>query len=390
MDILCKHTYLPTTIITDMGTQFNSQITREVAAVLGVELKHASTKHAQTIGMLERTHATVKTHLKAATGEFRNNWHKFLPLAVLNHNPTYHASLRGEPTRVFHGRIPHNILDYKLGYNPNPRYTPQTDIAEAIQRRMEILNDQTKKNLIQSYLKYKAYYDRKAKAAPLTTTDYCYILNPKADTQATKIPFREFRWIGPYKVEKILPNSNYIVRRLGTNKTQLLHRIRLRKFTPSAPLANNFVRETDWQKDDNIIVTHDDLYALTWDTNSGTDPFETELPDNEQDHIQKYVPINRPPFLEFSKNSGGIPVEQTTVPNEGNPTKNAENENNVIDNQQDLQPNPTIDAEKSPENTGENQDNDEFQKEKTPTNTRGEKYNLRPNPNPNFSDSYRY
>ena len=92
MDILCEHTYLPTTIITDMGTQFNSQITREVAAVLGIELKHASTKHAQTIGVLERTHATVKTHLKAATGEFRNNWHKFLPLAVLNHNTTYHAS----------------------------------------------------------------------------------------------------------------------------------------------------------------------------------------------------------------------------------------------------------------------------------------------------------
>ena len=297
MDILCKHTYLPTTIITDMGTQFNSQITREVAAVLGVELKHASTKHAQTIGMLERTHATVKAHLKAATGEFRNNWHKFLPLAVLNHNTTYHASLGCEPTRVFHGRIPHNILDYKLGYNPNPRYTPQTDIAEEIQRRMEILNDQTKKNIMQSYLKYKAYYDRKSKAAPLTTTDYCYILNPKADTQATKIPFREFRWIGPYKVEKVLPNNNYIVRRLGTNKTQLLHRLRLRKFTPSAPLADNFVSETDWQTDDNIRVTHDDLYAHTWDTNFGTNPFDTELPDTEQDDIQEYVPINHPPSL---------------------------------------------------------------------------------------------
>ena len=45
MDILCKHTYLPTTIVTD-----------------------ATMKHAQTIGLLERTHASVKTHLKAATG----------------------------------------------------------------------------------------------------------------------------------------------------------------------------------------------------------------------------------------------------------------------------------------------------------------------------------
>ena len=197
---------------------------------------------------------------------------------------------------------------------------------------MEILNDQTKKIIMQSYLKYKAYYDRKAKAALLTTKDCCYILNPKADTQATKIPFKEFRWIGPYKVEKVLPNNNYTVRRLGANKTQLLHRIRLRKFAPSAPLADNFVREIDWRKDDNIIVTHDDLYAHTWDTNFGTDPFDTELPDDQQDDI--HVPINRPPSLEISKNSGGAPVEQTTVPNEETLPKNAENETDTNDNQQ--------------------------------------------------------
>ena len=42
-----KHIYT-TRIMTDMGTQNNSQITRVVAAVLGVQLKHYSTKHAQT------------------------------------------------------------------------------------------------------------------------------------------------------------------------------------------------------------------------------------------------------------------------------------------------------------------------------------------------------
>ena len=92
MDKLCKHTYLPTTIFTDLGTQFNAQVTNEIASVLGIELKHATMKHAQTIRLLERTHASVKMHLKAATGEFRNNWHKNLPLEVLNHNTTYHAS----------------------------------------------------------------------------------------------------------------------------------------------------------------------------------------------------------------------------------------------------------------------------------------------------------
>ena len=164
---------------------------------------------------------------------------------------------------------------------------------------------------MQSYLKYKAYYDRKAKASPLETTDYCYILNPKADTQATKIPFREFRWQGPYKVEKVLPNNNYIVRRLGTNKTQLLHRIRLRKFTPQAPLADIFVRESDWQKDDQMPVAHDDLYAQSWNTNFGPNPFEESRPDYTQitDDIE-YVPVevpenNHPPSPKFPKNGEG-------------------------------------------------------------------------------------
>ena len=58
---------------------------------------------------------------------------------------------------------------------------------------MKKLLEQTEKNVMQSYLKYKAYYDRKAKASPLESTDYCNILNPKADTQATKIPFGDFR-----------------------------------------------------------------------------------------------------------------------------------------------------------------------------------------------------
>ena len=189
---------------------------------------------------------------------------------------------------------------------------------------------------MQSYLKYKAYYDRKTKAAPLTLGDYCFILNPRTDTQATKIPFREFRWVGPYKVEKVLPNNNYIVRRLSRNKTQLLHRIRLRIYIPQAPLADNFVKETDWQKEDTVIA-QDDLYARTWDTNFGSSPFDSEHETNDQQKdIVVYEPasqpeVYRPPSPEISQNSGGIPAEQPAVTDEEPriiTKKLTENENN--------------------------------------------------------------
>ena len=112
-----------------------------------------------------------------ASGAYRRQWHKYLPLAVSNYNTSYHSTLGCEPSRIFHGRIPYNILDHKLGLNPNPTILPTTDFAEEFQRRTQILLDNTKKNIMQSYLKYKEYYDRKAKASPLkqkkTIVLYC-------------------------------------------------------------------------------------------------------------------------------------------------------------------------------------------------------------------------
>ena len=66
----------------------------------------------------------------------------------------------------------------------------------------------------------------------LKEADYVYILQPKVDHQGSKIPFTEFRCIGPYIIEKVLPNNNYLVRKIGTNKTQVLHQMRIRQFAP--------------------------------------------------------------------------------------------------------------------------------------------------------------
>ena len=112
------------------------------------------------------------------------------------------------------------------------------------------------------------YYDRKAEAAPLTQNDYCFVMQPKADHQGSKIPFREFRWIGPHIIEKVLPIDNYIVRNLSSNKTLILHRIRLRKYEPNTDLQ--YVRlEGNLQPDDEIIIPQDDFYVITCETNFG-------------------------------------------------------------------------------------------------------------------------
>ena len=114
-NIMTKH--LPATLMSDKGTAFISHVIKEVAGVLGITSNHATTKHAQTIGLLERSHASMKQALKIETGERRTLWHKYVSIAVLNYNTSYHASIGCEPSRAFHGRIPYNIFDFKKGYS---------------------------------------------------------------------------------------------------------------------------------------------------------------------------------------------------------------------------------------------------------------------------------
>ena len=103
INIMTKHAHLPTTLLSDKCTAFMSHVIKEVADVLGITLKHATTKHAQTIGILEQSHASMKQALKIETGERKSLWHKYINIAVLNYNTSYHTSIGCEPSRIFHG-----------------------------------------------------------------------------------------------------------------------------------------------------------------------------------------------------------------------------------------------------------------------------------------------
>ena len=143
-----------------------------MAGVLGNTLKHATTKHAQTVGMLERPHASIKQALKNETGEWRSLWHKYVNIAVLNYNNSYHTSIGCEPSRVFQRRISYIILDCKLGFRPQQQLNPTSQIAQDVLDQTEMIHQAVRKNVMQAYIKCKAYYDKKANASKLKEAGY--------------------------------------------------------------------------------------------------------------------------------------------------------------------------------------------------------------------------
>ena len=229
--------------------------------------KRQTSIHAESTGTHQlvvreylRTNASLKTSLKISTGERRSMWHKYVQIAVMNYNTGYHESLGCEPTTVFHGRIPYNILDIKLGLKPEWKKDANEDLMDELQKQITEIHQSAKDNLMQSYLKYKRYYDKKATATPLKINDYCYVLNPKADNQSMNFAFKDCIWTGPYIVVKVLSNNNYVVRRTGTRYTQILHRIRLRLYAPNQRVPDVTVKVEDQLPDPEVKTTHDDWY----------------------------------------------------------------------------------------------------------------------------------
>ena len=110
-----------------------------------------------------------------------------------------------------------------------------SQIVQDVLHQTEMIHQGVRKNALQAYIKCKVYYDKKASASKLKESGFVNFSQPNVDHQGSKIPFTEVRWIGPYIFENVLLKNNYLARKIGTNKTHVVHRMRMPQVTPSQP-----------------------------------------------------------------------------------------------------------------------------------------------------------
>ena len=128
-----------------------------------------------------------------------------------------------------------------------------------------------------AYIKYTAYFNKKANASKFKERDFVIVLQTEANHQGSKIPCTDFRRIGPYNDQRALPHNNYVVRKIGTDKMQVLHRLQLRPFAPRDPILYVQTKPQECKSDTEVMIKHGDFYARAWESNS-----EKTIFDNDQ------------------------------------------------------------------------------------------------------------
>ena len=160
----------------------------------------------------------------------------------------------------------------------------------------------------------------------------------------------------------MLPNNNYLVRKRGTKKTQILHRMRLRQFTPRQTIPNIPITPREWQPDPEVVLKLDDLYARAWECE-----YDEPLFDSNYDNLA----IPSSPEIT-------IRAKQTADEMRNIPGTTPESPPQIIP-----QPHTSYDGRDMDHDTQPDADTSVEQLNPMPTNPRSSKYNLRYNTKPN-------
>ena len=154
-----QHSYIPTKILSDLGTSFVAELIHELAKLIEIQLEHVSLKHPQTIGVVERSHATLKRLSKLNTDEKWTTWYRYVDLATFIDNTSYHSSIGCTPSSLFHGRELNKPTDLRFRSHTLAQKKLTSDYVVDLQCSLLEQFSHTKPRQLDH--KYRTYYDKK-------------------------------------------------------------------------------------------------------------------------------------------------------------------------------------------------------------------------------------
>ena len=102
---------VPEEILTDQGTNFNSQLLKEVYQLLHIKPIKTTPYHPQTDGLVERFNHTLKSMLRKTATEEGKDWDRLIPYLLFAYREVPQASTGFSPFELLYGRQVRGPLD---------------------------------------------------------------------------------------------------------------------------------------------------------------------------------------------------------------------------------------------------------------------------------------
>ena len=133
LEHIFQHHGLPTTIVSDCGTQFVSMLWTEVYRLVKITRRLTTAFHPETNSATERTNQELKTYLRIFTSFQQDNWTFQLPIAMMVLNSQVSQSTGLSPFFMTHG-YHQSIMDFTVPEEQGSSLSPAEQRRQLVER----------------------------------------------------------------------------------------------------------------------------------------------------------------------------------------------------------------------------------------------------------------
>jgi len=201
---LVRHVYLvhgtPEILVHDQGGEFWSQVMKDLAKLLDIQVSMITSHRPQSNGVVERVHQTMHTVFAKIASTNQRDWCELTSHVCFAYNTAVHASSTYSPYYLLHLRHPKTPLELLIeqptaaATQSNDEYVQQT--AERMRQTYAVVRDHLKA----SFDRNKKRYDSRVKSSHFEVGDFVYYYVPKNHYGKNRKWAMDNR--GPYRVER--------------------------------------------------------------------------------------------------------------------------------------------------------------------------------------------
>ena len=203
---ICFRFGTPQEILSDLGSNFISELVAQTCKLLGIERIYTTPYHPQTKGLLEKFHSTLAKNLSMYVSADHTDWDIYVRAICYGYNTSICIdSTQFSPFFLVYGREPFYPLDTIL---PNMQEAP-CQVHEHI-LKLAHAREVAMTNVKESQEIIKRKYDRNATQEPLQPGELVWIFYPEINLGGSPKLFHN--WSGPYLLmEKISPTNFKVI-----------------------------------------------------------------------------------------------------------------------------------------------------------------------------------
>lgn len=197
----------PKCLLTDRGTNFTSDLMKNVCQLLKIKKIQTCAFRPQSNGSLERSHRNISEFLRHFINKDQTNWDEWVPYAMFTYNTSEHSATNYTPFKLIFGNEPE--IPNSLKQTPELNYN-YDDYAVELKLRLQHSHEIARDSLIRGKEKSKIYYDKYTNPVKIKIGDKVLLKN-EVNTRGRSKKLEPV-YHGPFEVVEIHDPVNTTIR----------------------------------------------------------------------------------------------------------------------------------------------------------------------------------